>query len=151
VVSGFGSTYLGGARNTGPFAVDAPQNDDWEAQIQHLPALFGAMAWWQLQPRDDLVRCSAERAQERTLEGLPAPPLSTYWCLAEPGEQYLLYVRGLSVPVQLSLDAAAATYTVRQFSPRSGEFTRLGVEKDISAYTYRPPDESDWVVLLQRT
>jgi hypothetical protein len=150
VVSGFGSTYLGGARNVGPFAVDAPQNDDWEAQIQHLPALFGATAWWRLQPRDDLVRCPVEQGTDRTIDGLPAPPRSVYWCLAEPGEQYVLYVRGLTAPVQLSLDVAAATYVVRQFSPRSGAVEHLGVGKEISALAYRPPDESDWVVLLQR-
>jgi hypothetical protein len=85
------------------------------------------------------------------IDGLAAPPLSAYWCLAEPGEQYVLYVRGLTVPVQLSLDTAAATYAVRQFSPRSGEFEHLGMGKEIAAFTYRPPDESDWVVLLQRT
>jgi len=112
-------------RNAGPFAVDAPQNDDWEAQIQRLPALFGATAWWRLQPRDDLVRCPVERGNDRTIDGLLAPPLSAYWCLAEPGEQYVLYVRGLTVSVQLSLDAAAATYVVRQFSPRSGEYEHL--------------------------
>lgn len=150
VISGFGSTYLGGARNVGPFAVDAAQNDDWEAQVQHVSALFRAIAWWRLGPRDDLVRCSVERGPERTLDGQPAPPHATYWCLAEPGEQYLLYVRGLAVPVELSLDAETATYAVRQFDPRDGTFQPLGT-KVLSSLTYLPPDESDWIVVLQRT
>jgi len=32
----------------------------------------------------------------------------------------------------------------------SGTFEHLGVGREISACTYRPPDESDWVILLQR-
>jgi len=129
----------------------APTMSIGSPRANGMPALFGATAWWRLQPRDDLARCPVGRGNDRTFDGLPAPPLSAYWCLAEPGEQYVLYVRGLTVPVQLSLDTAAATYVVRQFSPRSGAFEHLGMGKEISAFTYRPPDESDWVVLLQRT
>jgi hypothetical protein len=73
-VIGFGSTYMGGARNAGPFDVDGTQNDPWEAQIQHLPALFKSIAWWRLEPRNDLLRAGAERSEERTIEGQPAPP-----------------------------------------------------------------------------
>jgi hypothetical protein len=150
VVSGFGSTYLGGARNSSPFAVDAPQNDDWEAQVQHVPALFQEVAWWRLEPGDDLLRCAVPRGTDREIAGLPAPPTTTYWCLAERGQQYVLYVRGLAAPVQLSLDVAPATYAVRQFDPRSGTYVHLGTARGISAYTYQPPDASDWVVVLQR-
>lgn len=151
VVSGFGSTYMGGARNLGPFDVDAPQNDGWEVQIQHVSALFRSIAWWRLQPRDDLVSADLARSEEREIYGRPAPPATTYWCLAEPGEQYVVYVRGVDAKVDLSLGAPAATYTVRQFDPRCGTFEDLGVRRGISALTYRPPDTQDWVVLLQRS
>lgn len=150
VVSGFGSTYLGGARNPGPFNVDAAQNDDWEAQIQHIPVLFKATEWWRLEPHNDLVSSSVARSEDRKINERPAPPTRAYWCLAERGEQYVVYVRGLTTRVDLSLDASARTYMVRQFNPRTGEFEDLGVRQDISAFTYRPPDEQDWVVLLQR-
>jgi hypothetical protein len=155
VVSGFGSTYMGGARNLGPFAVDAPQNDDWEAQIQHIPALFRETAWWKLAPRNDLLSAPVAQSEERQVYGQPAPPVTAYWCLAEPGEQYVLYVRGLSVEVCLSLDApagtyAAGTYAVRQFDPRTGAFTDLGLRQRTERFAYRPPDERDWIVLLQR-
>jgi hypothetical protein len=149
VVSGFGSTYMGGARNLGPFAVDAPQNDDWEAQIQHLPALFHETAWWRLEPRNDLLACATARSEERQIHGRPAPPVTTYWCLAEPGEQYVVYVRGLMTKVALSLDAQAGTYTVRQYDPRSGAFEDLGQHEGLSTFSYRPPDERDWVILLR--
>jgi hypothetical protein len=150
VVSGFGSTYMGGARNAGPFDVDAPQNDDWEAQIQHVPALFGETTWWRLEPRNDLICADVARSEEREIDGRPAPPTRTYWCLAEPGEQYVVYVRGLIADVDLSFDAPAMTYQDRLFDPRTGELRDLGVQRDISTFSYRPPDEQDWVVLLQR-
>jgi hypothetical protein len=149
VVSGFGSTYMGGARNLGPFAVDAPQNDDWEAQIQHAPALFRELAWWKLAPRNDLLRAPVARSEERQIDGQPAPPVTACWCLAEPGAQYVVYVRGLSVEVRLSLDAPPGTYAVRQFDPRTGDFADLGVGQEIDRLTYHPPDEQDWIVLLQ--
>jgi hypothetical protein len=155
VVSGFGSTYMGGARNAGPFAVDAPRNDDWEAQIQHLPALFRETDWWRLEPRNDLVRAGVGRSEERQVEGLAAPPLTTYWCLAEPGEQYVVYVRGLASELNLSLDAPGKTYGVRQFNPRDGTFRELCAQRTQrarsarTAFVYLPPDEQDWVVLLR--
>ena len=30
-------------------------------------------------------------------------PETTYWCLAEPDKQYVLYLRGLSKPVAVNL------------------------------------------------
>jgi hypothetical protein len=150
VVGGFGSTYMGGARNRGPFDVDAPRNDDWEAQIQHLPALFRETAWWRLAPRNDLLHAAVARGEERQIHGRPAPPTTTYWCLAEPGEQYVVYVRGLAAEVSLSLDAPAETYVARQFDPRTGAFEDLGVRRDATTCIAHPPDERDWIVLLQK-
>ncbi len=151
VVSGFGSTYMGGARNLGSFDVDAPQNDGWEAQIQHLPTLFRETAWWRLDPRNDLLACTVTRGAERQIHRRPAPPVTAYWCLAEPGEQYVVYVRGLATDVDLSLDAPAGMYAVRRYDPRSGAFETVGVCEGLSTFSYRPPDERDWVVLLRRT
>ncbi|MBN1640685.1 MAG: DUF4038 domain-containing protein [Anaerolineae bacterium] len=148
-VSGFGSTYLGGARNAGPFDVDAPRNDDWEAQVQHAPALFRSLDWWRLSPRNDLLRAAVARSDERQIAGRPAPPVRTYWCLAEPGKAYVLYVRGMETPVVLSLDAPPGRYALRQFDPRSGAWSDLGALAGRSAYAYRPPDAADWVVVLR--
>jgi hypothetical protein len=150
VVSGFGSTYMGGARNLGPFDVDAPQNDDWEAQIQHVPALFHETAWWKLAPRNDLITATAAHSDERKVFGQPAPPTTVYWCLAEPGAQYVVYLRGLAAEATLSLDASAGTYAVRRFDPRAGTFKDLGLQQGITAWTVCPPDEQDWLFLLQR-
>jgi hypothetical protein len=148
VVSGFGSTYLGGARNAGPFAVGACQNDDWEAQIQHLPAFFHTLAWWRLSPRNELLRAGTPRSGEREVDGRPAPPERTYWCLAEPGAQYVLYVRGMHEPVEMALQSPAGRYAIRQFDPRTGAWEELGVQEGRASYSYHPPDAADWVVVL---
>ena len=84
------------------------------------------------------------------IHGRPAPPTTAYWCLAESGEQYVMYVRGLTTDVDLTLYALAGAYSVRQFDPRSGASRDLGLHEGCSAFHYRPPDGQDWVVLLRR-
>ena len=151
VVTGFGTTYMGGARCLGPFGVDAPQNDDWEAQVQHARAFFEALPWWRLAPRNELVAAAEAQSEERTLLGQPAPPERAAWCLADPGASYVLYVRGTTGEVQLDLDAQAGDYHARQFDPRTGAYQELGAQQGIAAFVYHPPDERDWTVVLRRS
>jgi len=149
VVSGFGTTYMGGARCLGPFGVDAPQNDDWEAQIEHVPALFERLAWWTLDPRNDLLSAAQPQTAERTLYGRPAPPERVYWCLAEQGAQYVVYARGITGEVCLDLDAPASNYVAWQYDPRTGAYQDLGEQRGITTFVYLPPDVQDWVVVLR--
>ena len=107
------------------------------------------MDWWRLAPRNDLVHTSAVRGAERQIDGRAAPPLQACWCLAEPGAQYVLYVRGTSERVRISLAASTGRYAVRQFDPRSGAWCDLGACEWGAAYVYGPPDEGDWVVVLR--
>jgi hypothetical protein len=69
------------------------------------------------------------------------------WCLAQPGKQYVLYARGLADSMELTLEGGH--YTARQFNPRTGEFTDLSKPNGAMPFHYRPPDQQDWVVLLQ--
>jgi hypothetical protein len=149
VVTGFGNTYMGGARCLGSFGVDAPQNDDWEAQIQHVPAFFERLAWWKLDPHNELLSAAEAPTEERTIHGRPAPPERAYWCLAEPGAQYVLYARGMASEVSLDLDAPAGDYAVWQYDPRTSICQALGVQQGITSFAYSPPDERDWVVVLE--
>jgi hypothetical protein len=159
VVSGFGSTYLGGARNTGPFDVDAPQNDDWEAQIEHITAFFTSLDYPRLEPHNELLTAGpergGERGEDRKINGRPAPPLRTYWCLAEPGAQYVVYVRGMTAPLVLDLDGLDVPDAARRFNPRTGEWQDLAVEPEgeprSGLFVYEPPDEHDWVVVVGTT
>jgi hypothetical protein len=150
VVSGFGTTYLGGARNPGPFDVDAEQNDDWEAQVSLLPAFFNALPYWRLSPHNELVKADVQRGEDREIDGRPAPPALTYWCLSEPGSLYVIYVRGFDGPISLALDAPLQGYTVHQYNPRDGSSVDCEIGESVLTFTYHPPDTQDWLIVLRR-
>jgi hypothetical protein len=150
VVSGFGSTYLGGARNPGPFDVDAKQNDDWEAQISLIPAFFNSLPYWRLTPQNDLLRADVRRSEDREVEGRPASPVLTYWCLCETGSIYVVYVRGFDGPVSVTLDAPLQSYRIWQFNPRDGSSAECETGDSVLTFVYNPPDTQDWIVVLQR-
>lgn len=151
VVTGFGSTYFGGNRQPGPFRVAAPENEPWEDQVQHVPRLFTALDWWRLTPQDNLLSSTESRTSDRYLDRRVAPPKTTYWALAEPGRQYLVYLRGCAQPLRLTLDSAAARYRIRIFNPRTGEFKALEDRELKGNYEFRSPDQQDWLFLLERS
>jgi len=110
-VTGYGTTYMGGNRDEGPFNVDDPRNDIWERQY-HVPQRFlSRLEWWKLQPQDDWISSSTPRSSDRNVRlgsrTLLAPPKTAYWLLAEPGTQYVVYVRGLKDEVTIDLGRAA--------------------------------------------
>ena len=150
VVTGFGSTYFGGHRDPGPFDVDAPQNDDWEEQIALIREFFEWLEYWRLEPHDQLVRGATPRGEDTEHLGRRSPPAVTYWCLADPGRTYVVYVRGLDTPVHLQLGAGDGLWTARRLDPRSGEVTDLGPVVPGDGYEIAPPDLRDWVVWLQK-
>ena len=110
VVTGFGTTYFGGNRDPGPFDLDAKKNDVWEAQLGHVRRVFLPTQWWKLKPHDELLTCETPRGKEGKEFNQTVPPATTYWCLAEPGKQYIVYARGLKTPVTLSSSIPAAAH-----------------------------------------
>jgi hypothetical protein len=151
VVTGFGTTYFGGNRDPGPFAVSAVKNRPWEAQIGVIKRIFDRLDWWMLEPHDALVRSATPRDSDGTELGRITPPRATYWTLADPGRQYVLYVRGLRTSVHLTLPGTGGPFTARQIDPRTGRETRLPlVSAAADRLTYEPPDDQDWVVVLTR-
>jgi hypothetical protein len=156
LVTGFGTTYFAGHRDPGPFDVDAAKNDEWESQIGHIRKFFEQVEWWKLIPADELLQCATPRGRDRQGQlreggrkgaGIQ-PPATTYWAMAIPGQAYVVYVRGLKSPVELSYGARPRKYSARQFNARTGEFTPVAAPSD-SGYKYQPPDEHDWLVLLE--
>lgn len=147
-VTGFGGTYFGGNRDPGPFDVDAKRHDDWEAQIGHTKTPFTSLDWKSLEPADELVTADMPRGKDRRELGQLAPPATTYWCLAEPGEAYVVYARGLKdgTPIRLRLDRGK--YATELFDPRTGERHEAVVRGDEAARLWLPPDERDWVLVL---
>jgi hypothetical protein len=148
LVTGFGTTYFGGNRDPGPFNLTAAKNRPWEEQIGQLPAILTTMDWWKLAPHDELLTCDTPRGKEGQEYGRTVPPATTYWCLADPGRQYLLYARGLSRPVQLTLESAAGQLAVARYNPRTGEKADLEPAAAGVRYQFVPPDAQDWVVSL---
>ncbi len=134
-VTGWGNTYFGGSRDPGTFDVDAPKNDDWEAQVQHVAKLFNNLEWWKLEPKDDLLKGSGQ-----------------HYLLAEPGQQYVAYIRKTTRPLSLDLgDGASVNYQVRLYNPRSGGYRELSdVKPDNNIMTLEPPDRQDWIFVVTR-
>ena len=77
------------------------------------------------------------------------PPVTTYWAMATPGETYLVYVRGMTEPIELELGSRPRRFAIREFNPRNGDFRRVGEQEVSGKYTYRATDANDWVVLLE--
>jgi pimeloyl-ACP methyl ester carboxylesterase len=134
-VTGWGTTYFGGRRDPGPFNPDDPRNAAWEDQIRHVPELFESTNWWRLEPADHRVT---------------GPGVN--YCLVEPGISAIVYVRGSRAPrtVRLEEEGAATAYRASLFDPRSGAHSSLPGITGPTA-TLVPPDDRDWVFILERT
>ncbi|MEZ5351403.1 MAG: DUF5060 domain-containing protein [Bryobacteraceae bacterium] len=155
MVTGFGTTYFGGHRDPGPWNIDDPKNDAWEAQVSHMKNFFSKLEFWRLSSADDWIHSPEPRLPDRTdhIEGAAPrqsvhPPARTWWALADPGRAYVVYVRGARQPITLEFHAHLRPYLAREFNPRSGEFRPIEPPAG-STYVYRPPSDDDWVVLLQ--
>lgn len=148
VVTGFGTTYFGGNRDPGPFDVDAKKNDDFEAQMGYVKRLFTSLEWWKLQPADRALSYSAPRDKDGRELNQIAPPKSTYWCLSEPGRQYVLYARGLERPIMMAVDGI--DYEVEEWNPRTGKYKNVRPQFTNNTFRYHPPDAQDWVVVLRK-
>jgi hypothetical protein len=147
VVTGFGTTYFGGNRDPGLFDLTAEKNKPWEEQIGYVKRLFADMEWWKLAPHDELLTCETPRGSEGREFSRVVPPATTYWCLAEPEKQYLVYFRGLTAPLHLSL-AGGRRLQATLLNPRTGEQSKVAPSSG-EEYIIRPNDDHDWVVLLQ--
>jgi hypothetical protein len=110
--------------------------------------VFLPTQWGKLESHDELLNCATPRGEEGKEFNQVAPPAVTYWCLADPGRQYIVYARGLRTPVTLSLSSTAGAFSAMQFDPRSGERKDLGPVSG-ERFEYQPPDEQDWVVLVR--
>ena len=70
----------------------------------HIVTCFTSLQWWKMEPRDDLVSQGA-------------------YCLAEPGQQYLVYLpHGGKADVKLD----EGKYQAQWFNPRSGQWSAIG-------------------------
>jgi hypothetical protein len=147
-VTGFGTTYFGGNRDPGFFDVHATRNRDWERQVALIKAVFSTREWWRLEPHDELVSCVTPRGHDRIELRQKAPPTIAYWCLAQPGREYVVYGRGLREPVSLRLEMPARDWHLEELDPRTGERIIRDVGVEGGEFRYTPGDDRDWVFLL---
>jgi hypothetical protein len=148
-VPGFWRTYYGGwaGRNT-PFRPDDPEALPAVKDLQALHTFFTQLEngsrrpWWKLVPHDDLVSSAPNPA-----EGSPGHS----YCLADPGQSYLVYTENTkSTDVFLS-GPPNATYRVTRFDPRNGKPTLLDASaKNGTTFTLRSPDTEDWAYEAQK-
>ncbi|MFO0844697.1 MAG: DUF4038 domain-containing protein [Gemmataceae bacterium] len=94
----------------------------------HIVTCFARLAWWRMEPHDELVGKGA-------------------YCLAEPGKQYLVY---LPAGGRATLALDGGEYRAEWFNPRSGRWREIG---PVSAkeWTSPPPEGAgDWALVLRR-
>ncbi len=160
-ITGYGTTYMGGHRDPGPFHPDDPRNAIWTQQYHAARKFLAGLDWWKLQPHDQLLDCQQPRGDDRIVQvsmsaaatrHVRRPPLRTYWLLAQPGSCYVAYVRGLEQSVTIRLnEQGAGSYRATRFDPRSGTSQPVEVQLGEGQATWTPPDQQDWVLLLTKT
>ncbi|MBN1465479.1 DUF4038 domain-containing protein [candidate division KSB1 bacterium] len=153
-VTGYGTTYMGGHRDPGPFNPDDPRNDIWTRHYHIARTLLARLHWWKLQPIDEAISCPQPRGQDHRLEfatstgkvKLRCPPQTTYWLLAEPGRHYLLYARGVTKEMTIDLVPSTNGYRAQLYDPRTGDLTKVDRGLEPASLRWTPPDEQDWVL-----
>jgi len=144
IVPGFWRTYYGGWGGRGT----AFQPDDLEAipaieDLQRLHSFFttrengSRREWWKLTPHDDFVTSDPNPDDE-------TPGYS--YCLADPGESFLVYTENTKA-THLELNGPAnITYAVTRFDPRTAKGTVLSKQiQGQATIVLESPDYDDWV------
>jgi len=134
-VTGFGTTYYGGWRDLGSFDVDAPKNDEAEADLTHIKEFFTTLEWWKLKPLESTMDENG---------------VGHCYRLSHPGNTHVVYTEGTtSVTVDL-MDSSSCDYSVRRFDPRIGEYTELPDCSSSGPVRLPAPNADDWVFLIER-
>lgn len=133
-VTGFGTTYRGGLSDPGPFNPDNPKNDVAEDDMKKVRDFFAPIEWWTLNPNDSLVTGAGY-----------------HYCLAAPGQTYVVYSSG-TTSASLSLGGVTpATYRVQRYDPRTGAYAGLGNYTGPGPILLGSPDTQDWIYLVRNT
>jgi hypothetical protein len=150
IVPGFWRTYYGGwgGRNT-PFQPDDPEALPAVKDLQILHTLFTQLEggsrrqWWKLVPQDNVVSSEPNPADGSRGHS---------YCLADPGQSYIVYTENTKSTALSLGGASTATYRVTQFDPRTG--TRTLVDESVNGGTtfkLLSPDTEDWTFEAQKT
>jgi hypothetical protein len=116
---------------------------DYEGAVsmQHLAEFFRNVKWWNMKPHTELV------------SDYPQP-----FCLARPGEEYVLYLRYAGM-INLKMDESAASkrYSCQWYDPASGKFNEPKIIHGADVVNFSCPesfpsstDYKDWVLYIRR-
>ena len=116
---------------------------DYEGAISmmNLAGFFKNIKWWNMAPHPELVR------------EYPQP-----FCLAKPGEEYVLYLRYAGV-VKIKMDESAASgkYSYQWYNPATGEYNEARIIKGSGILAFSCPesfpafpDYKDWVLYIRK-
>ena len=73
---------------------------------------------------------------------------STQYCLANPGQEYVVYLpNGGEVTVDLS--AAPGALAVEWFNPHTGVVRKGGTAQGGTKRTFQAPEKGDWVLYIR--
>lgn len=99
--------------------------------LEHMATFVeqSGIRYWRMSPHDELV----------------IGPPRTFFCLAEPEVEYMVYFRAGG---EIGLRVEPGTFEVRWFNPRAGEFGDTVSEPISISSRFTTPDESDWVLYL---
>ena len=116
---------------------------DYEGAVSmaNLVSLFKDIAWWEMEPRPDLVL------------DYPQP-----FCLANPGKEYILYLRyGGIIKLQMDRESAENFYTYFWYDPSKGKRYETRKIQGNEVLNFRCPELypgtekfRDWVLYIKR-
>ena len=123
----------GGFSTAGFFTTFAPDKGGWnpdankqqQDEMVYFINFIEGTHWWQMHPNNNLV--------------------STGYCLANPGKEYVVYARnGGSVSVDLG--AASGSLPAQWLNPRDGTMSEQFTVQGGSKVAFNPPFVGDWVL-----
>jgi hypothetical protein len=116
---------------------------DYEGAVsmKHLASFFRNIKWWNLSPHPEIVM------------EYPQP-----FCLAKPGEEYVVYLRyGGTAKIAMDLKASAAKYRFNWYNPATGKVSESKTIQGKSILQFNcpdgypsVPDYKDWVLYICR-
>jgi hypothetical protein len=115
---------------------------DYEGALsmKYLASFFKNVKWWNMSPHPELV------------SEYPQP-----FCLAQPGEEYVIYLRyGGVAKVKMDESAASKTYVYQWYNPGTGKFYGTSSVKGSAYVKFACPesypeyhDYKDWVLYIR--
>lgn len=117
--------------------------------LGHLRRLFDGIAWWRMEPRQELIDTKGLLMRQANEWYLRTP-----FCAAVPGELYVVYYPATTGRRMKTLRLEPGTdYVARWFSPISGETHGLSVDHIEANGVWHVPacaDSLDWVLVVER-